>query len=71
MNESQLIWGASGILFVMIGGIFAMVTTKLDREEYKEHCEDQKKAHEQFWNSINKNNELLARVDERLKKTGD
>ena len=68
MNETVMLWSAGGVLLTMIGGIFVITNNKLDKEDFKEHCKDQKKDHEQFWDSINKNNELLARVDERLKR---
>lgn len=67
MNDNVLI-----ALLSSIGGgillLFGITSQKVDKSDFKDHCKEQKEAHDQFWESINKNNELLARVDERLKR---
>ena len=67
MSEAVLMWILGGSFFC-IGGVYAVTLRKVDKQEFKEHCTRQEKVNDKFEDIIYKNNELLARVDERLKK---
>lgn len=67
MNDNVLI----AILSSIGGGIlllFGIASQKVDKSDFKDHCERQTVVNDKFEKTINDNNLLLARVDERLKR---
>ena len=66
MSETLIMWIMGGC-FACVGGVFIITKTKVDKVVFNEHCKEQKEEVKEFWKALNKNNELLARVDERLR----
>jgi hypothetical protein len=64
MNDNVLI----AILTTIGGAIGALFIKKVDKSDFKDHCERQATVNDKFEKAIQENNLLLARVDERLKK---
>ena len=57
-----------GILVTVLGSGFALILKKVDKVDFDEFKKEQCDMNKDFWDVINKNSELLIRVDERLKK---
>lgn len=67
MSDNVIMWIVGGC-FGYISAVLGITTTKASKKQFEEHCKDQKMESKEFWQAINRNNELLARVDEKLKR---
>jgi len=70
MSEMEIItmikW-TGGAIGTILAIIFGMVMNKVDKSDFKDHCERQSKVNDKFDNTIKDNNDLLIRVDQKLK----
>lgn len=64
---STVFWKAFFLLFILIGIVFAIAQGNVSRKTYDRHIESQDKMNDKFAKVIKNNNDLLIRVDERLK----
>jgi len=63
----QLIYLTSGSLGTLIGIVFWMTIKKVDKQDFETHCIKQEKINDKFNDTIKNNNDLLIRVDQKLR----
>ena len=69
MDENIMLTLKVGIpaLVVTLATMAGIIRSKVDKSDFKDHCNNQSKVNDKFDKTIKENNDLLIRVDQKLK----